>query len=430
MNDKNNSELKVIGISGTRGKTIVAHILYDLLYSSGIRVSLLSTNGIVINGVSQNDAANSYNINKKTLKNFFRDSNKEECQYAIVEISSQKIKDGTFNGVELSHAILTNIHEDSLEIHGTLNEYIHTKIEFVKLIKDGGALIVDSSDKNSKSIIRENKDKIENNIYVINANRSIIAREEHFIDGTRFYIDELGEVITRLSGDFNIGNIILAVMLARFLTNPKTLIPSLRKAEPILGRLHLYRKTPANIFVDYAKKPGTLKASLEHLTKVKSPKSRIISVFGASGDKDKLGRESGNVLKDLSDYVILTSQDPNFEDVSKINSEIHTSSGDYGSVLIERIGSEQEYELIKYDNLANKIERVYLTGDVPFIAFDENAYTSRLNAIDLALKISRPGDIIYITGKGHEKSSIYNNIEYEWSDYEAINLLLSQYGYQ
>jgi len=195
------------------------------------------------------------------------------------------------------------------------------------------------------------------------------------------------------------------------------------------GRMQLMQVEPFVVIVDFAHTPEALRKALQSVEKLKrAKKNRIITVFGCAGQRDKGRRRMGEISAQYSDITILTAEDPRDEELGDINNEIFSYAEKKNGVLVERFTNHDAYGIRDLKDIKAKVALVVKNQDKPFLAFDENSIRSREDAIELALRLANSDDIVFITGKGHEKSMAFGKQlkEYAWSDQKVVNRKLKK----
>lgn len=339
---KNPSQkLKVIGVTGTKGKTTTCHLIYHILTKLGKKVGLVSSISAKIGDKEIDTGFHVTNPDVLSLQKFLSEMVDVGCEYAVVEVSSHGIDQGRIAGVNFEVGVLTNIASEHLDYHKTLKEYKRVKMSFVN-----------------------------------SANMQVISPKS-----TKLKV---------LSGDFNNVNAATAVEVCRSLGfSEQDSISTLDSFELPSGRLEeVQNDLGIKIYVDFAHTPDSLRAVLTYLKD--TARGRLISVFGCAGERDKLKRpKMGKIASELSDVVILTSEDPRTERSEDIIGQIR--SGMKSNPL-------NVYEII-----------------------------DRKKAIEFALKSARKGDVVGVFGKGHEKTMNLDGIhEIPWSDQDIIRDLLKE----
>ncbi|GAB4284466.1 MAG: UDP-N-acetylmuramoyl-L-alanyl-D-glutamate--2,6-diaminopimelate ligase [Candidatus Dojkabacteria bacterium] len=423
-----NGNTKIIGITGTHGKTIVSSIISHILTKSNFKVATLTSQGLAFSEEEIEPDITANSVQKSELKEIIKQVNAQDYDFLILEITSKNIQRKTYPNIILDSGIITNIEGDTT--HWKFwQEYAETKVEFIKMIKENGLLVVNGEGVDAVEWLRKNGDEIKNDIFCYWVNSSNLKDKALTLNSSKFryYDNQIWE--SKLIGHTSALNLYLAIKVCTKYVEEWEIRKALQSYRPIKGRFDRFYTNPFNIIIDYAKTPEQIEASLSFLHKNKNPNSKIISVFGSHGGKWQSNRRAGEYLAKLSDIVLLAPNDPNKEHTYDINSAIHSFAEPHGGRLIERVFSNEETNMLRRDNLLNKMEQIKKHGEVPFISFDAHDYSGRLDAISFALTLAdEPDDIVYISGKGDESYLIFDGVEYEWSDYEAIRLALESLG--
>ncbi|MFS8131155.1 MAG: Mur ligase family protein [Candidatus Dojkabacteria bacterium] len=418
-------KIKVIGVTGSRGKTIVTELLYHLLKNAGMRVGYISSTGYSDDMAEPKKELSANFVEPGELHGMLGNMIKNQLDFAIVEMTARNLLDKKYEGITLDSGIITNIIGDDSSYFDDWYEYAGTKLDFISRIRDKGLLVLNDDEPQVVDWLLSQGDDLEKDIYVYPVSSNEFQIKNTSLDGSTFIWNNL-EISTSNSHKNAVLNNVQAMKLAEsYKPDPKIPLYTKEFKTP-RGRMEVIQRTPFTVIVDYAYTPSMLEDSLIYIEKLKDPSSRIITVFGCAGEREVTRRRMGAVSSNHSAMTILTAEDPKSERVFDINSEIIEFAENYGGVLAERIGSTEEYKLINKENLKQRIDRVVSNGDHPIISFDADDFTARLDAIDFAVKNANPGDIIYITGKAHETTLAFDGIEYEWSDHEAVKVAMSK----
>jgi len=418
-NGNPSNKIKVIGVAGTRGKTITAHMLHHILNEGGINAGYITTTGYSTGSQKKHRDTYSNVIDSIELNKILAQMVKNGVTHAVVEVNSSGLRNKVYEGVTFDSGILTNIFFDRPDDYTNWEEYAKTKIDFLSKVKDGGLVVFNNHNADISNWILSESEKIKNSIYSYWVDFSKLGAIRHSINHAAFEFEGQPFIVPAI-GTANIFNAAQAAKLAQAYL-PAHVIPSaLSNYQPTKGRMEVIHRQPFTVIVDYAFTPDMLEDALMYLHLIKPYNSKIITVLGASGDQHKERRKIAASAAKYSGMVVLTAEDPRSERTADINTELHLRAQPNRAVLVERIGSQDEYSWVNKDNLRQKIERVKQNNDVPFVAFDAEDFTSRLNAIDFAIKSARPGDIVFVVGKGDEDTLSFSHVDYEWSDTEAV----------
>ncbi len=325
----------IIGITGTKWKTTTTNLIAKWLTLAGKKVAMFSTVNMMIDGKISENNLKMTSPGPFVLWKFLSDAKKAGCEYAVIETSSHALYYHRVHGLRYDVAVLTNLSQDHLDLHKTMENYAQTKLQLFKnLYKYGirkgvrkvGVVNIDS-DYASTFL---SKDVVVDTMYTIGMGSSAQIRAEnivHTLSGSEFDIripSNLFHCKTRLQGDFNIQNILSAVAVLMSqkvdITKIQEIIADFSGVPGRLEEIPNYKN--AKIFVDYAHTEASLESVLKTVRSIDGIK-RVITVFGATGDRDRTKRpKMGKIVDTLSDIVILTDDDTYTEDSYKIIREV------------------------------------------------------------------------------------------------------------
>lgn len=373
-------ELRIIGITGTSGKTTTAYLTYQLLNLLGEKSAYIGTNGFKIPEEeieTDNTTPDILNIYSLLLS-----AQEKGCKNVVMEVSSHALAYERIYGLKLDVGAFTNLTEDHLDYHKTMDDYLNTKLKITDYIKKTGKLIVNIDDPASQKFIKKfgkcltigfNNPNNDYNVIDTNitpAETKIIFKNE----------DTTYKTTTNLTSKFNVYNYMTALSILHTLGYD---IESIIKKTPYLkapkGRCETYKVKDAFAVVDYAHKPDALEKVIAAYNDFK--KARVITIVGCGGDRDPIKRPiMGKIATDNSDYTILTSDNPRTEDPQKIMDDI----------LKGVTSTNYEVEL------------------------------DRKKAIQKGLQMLKKDDILLILGKGHENYQIIGHTKYHLDDAEEV----------
>lgn len=374
------SKMKFVGITGTNGKTTTTFLIREILMRMGKKVGLIGTEGIYINSLML--PANLTTPDPINLHKTIKDMENNGCEYCVMEVSAHAIALNKIDDIHYDVVGLTNITKDHLDFFLNMENYIKCKAGLFD-VKHAKCGVVNIDAKYCKEIAR--KSNIEITTIGNNADLSLASLNQQ-TKGTNFKIVYKGKQTmcsTNMIGEYNISNIMMATAsLLNLGFNIKDIISVIKTNEFIVpGRFNVL-KTNADfsVVVDYAHTPDGIKNVLNALKKLQH--NKIITVFGCGGNRDKTKRsEMGDIATNLSDYVIVTTDNPRDENPDIIIDEI-----------VKNITSKN-------------IVRI----------------TDRKSAIEYALTIAKPNDIVAILGKGNETYQEIKGIKIHFSDYEVVD---------
>ncbi|MFA5104318.1 MAG: UDP-N-acetylmuramoyl-L-alanyl-D-glutamate--2,6-diaminopimelate ligase [Candidatus Margulisiibacteriota bacterium] len=389
--------LKVIGITGTNGKTTTAYIMDSILKKIPAKTGLISTVETHISDKvfpSVLTTPESYDLQK-----LFSQMLEQGVSHAVMEVSSHAIALKRIKGVALDCAVYTNLSHDHLDFHSTLESYLDTKLKLFRSLGSSGKRgvfgAVNIDDKYSEAVSEETDGDVIT--YSLEKNADVsgrITRQE--LGRMNMEIrsgKDVFEIKTSLPGRFNAYNILAAVACAKGLKVGQDKIKAgIEALSAVPGRLQLIDNGQAfKVVVDFAHSPDSLEKLLCFLSPFKS--GRIILVFGCTGDRDKLKRPvMGAIAAKYADITIVTSDDPHNEDPAEIIKAVE--KGFVSSSAAEG--------------------RQYLK------------ITGRKEAIDKAIEIAAAGDIVVIAGRGHEKFQETKGVNIEIDDCSVAKTALQK----
>lgn len=374
--------LKLVGVTGTNGKTTTATLLYNIFKSLGYKVGLVST---VCNYVD-NDIypATHTTPDPIALNELLAKMVDKGCDYAFMEVSSHAIHQKRISGLQYQGGIFTNLTQDHLDYHKTMQEYLKAKKAFFDNLPATAFALTNVDDKNGLVMLQNTKAL--KKTYSVKTLADFKARiiEKHF-DGTTVEINnQLVEV--QFVGVFNVYNL-LAVYGASVLLNqkPEEVLIALSTLKPVSGRFETIRSNDGiTAIVDYAHTPDALTNVLNAIHEVLEGEGRVISVVGCGGNRDRTKRPimAREAVK-LSDQVILTSDNPRFEEPQAI-----------------------------IDDMVSGLDIVQQKKAICIV--------EREQAIKTACALAKKGDVILIAGKGHEDYQDVKGVKHHFDDREIV----------
>lgn len=380
--DNPSSRLKLIGVTGTNGKTTIATLLSQLFKNAGYKTGLLSTIKILVN--NQEFPATHTTPNSIQINYFLSEMVKEGVDYCFMEVSSHGIHQNRTDGLQFEGGIFTNLTHDHLDYHKSFVEYRNVKKSFFDNLAKTAFALVNNDDKNGFFMLQNTLAKKYTYALKSYADFSSKILENRF-GGLILKINN-HEVYTKLIGNFNAYNLtaIYATAILLGLTEQETLT-HLSDLESVSGRFqYLVSKDGVTAVIDYAHTPDALQNVLQTLNDIKKNNEEIITVVGCGGNRDKAKRPvMGRIASQLSNHIIFTSDNPRNEDPQIIINEMEAG--------------------VAQKNLKKII-----------------SILDREQAIKTAVKIAKRGSIILLAGKGHETYQEVNGIKNHFDDYEKI----------
>lgn len=375
-------DIKLVGVTGTNGKTTVATLLFNLFDHLGYHVGLLST---VENRIGDRIVPATHTTpDPISLNALLREMVDDGCDYCFMEVSSHAVVQQRIAGLRFAGGIFTNITHDHLDFHGTFDNYIKAKKKFFDDLDSYAFALTNADDKNGSVMLQNTFGH--RKTYGLQNVADFKARivESHF-DGMLLQIDGQ-EVWVKLVGGFNAYNI-LAVYGTAILLEQETLkvLTALSEITGAEGRFETVRSSKGVFgIVDYAHTPDAVENVLETIKGLKVAGQQIITVLGCGGDRDKTKRpEMAKVALKYSDKLIITSDNPRTEDPLQIIKDMEAG--------------------ISVDKKKNSF-----------------SISDRREAIRAACHLALPGDIVLVAGKGHEKYQEINGVRHHFDDKEEL----------
>ena len=382
-------DLRVIAVTGTNGKTTTVNFLNEILKEAGYRTAMFSTANIEIAGEQTVNDTNSTTATVARLQKFFRDAKKADVELALIETTSHALDQYKFEGVPIEMAIMTNLTQDHLDYHKTIENYAAAK---AKLFEMNPNLVVLNADDEWFDYFNNFATESQKITYGEGESADVkIEKFKLYKKGSEasLRIDnnvEL-EIATNLPGEFNIYNMTAAAAGAYLLgISLKDIQEGIANLEGVSGRFEYATPgLPFDTIVDYAHTPDALEKLLKSAKEIS--KNRTILVFGACGDRDREKRPiMGKIAQDLADRIIITDEENYTEDATQIREEI-----------ISGISKKNE-------KLPANIQEI----------------PDRKEAIRKALQIAGKGDIVLITGLGHEVYRVIDGEKTPWNDTQIV----------
>ena len=376
------SKMKLVGVTGTNGKTTIATVLYEMFRYMGHKAGLLST---VCNYIDDEAIPTEHTTpDPITLNALLARMVEEGCEYAFMEVSSHSVVQNRIGGLKFAGGLFTNITRDHLDYHKTFENYIKAKKLFFDNLPKEAFAITNADDKNGMVMVQNTKAQVKT--YSVQSPADFKAKiiECHF-EG--MYLNINGkEVGVQFIGKFNVSNLLAvygaAIMLGK---EEQEVLVALSAMKPVNGRFEALRSPSGyTAIVDYAHTPDALENVLNAIHGVLDGKGEIITVCGAGGNRDKGKRPlmAREAVKQ-SDRVIITSDNPRFEEPQDIIND-----------MLAGLDEEQMKKVI--------------------------AIVDRRQAIKTACMMAKRGDVILIAGKGHEDYQDVKGVKHHFDDKEEV----------
>lgn len=378
-------KLKLVGITGTNGKTTTATLSHQLFMKLGYKTGLLST---VVNKIGDEEIPSTHttpdpiNLNALLAKMV-----EKGCSHCFMEVSSHAIHQNRILGLDFDGAVFTNITHDHLDYHSTFKEYIRVKKLFFDGLKKEAFALTNIDDKNGMVMLQNTKAKQYKFALKSPADYKVKVLENQFsgltlnLCGTEFW--------SKLIGEFNAYNLVTVYAIAELLGEDKIeVLTALSSLDSVAGRFqYMTSKTGITAIVDYAHTPDALENVLKTIGSIRTRNEQVFTIVGCGGDRDKTKRpKMAGIACKLSDKVIITSDNPRTEEPQAI-----------------------------IDDMMTGVEGQHFKKTL--------SVTDRAQAIKTAVSIAEKGDIILIAGKGHENYQEINGVKHHFDDMEIVNEL-------
>ena len=386
--DNPSGKLKLVGITGTNGKTTIATLLYNLFKKAGFKTGLLSTVKILVD--EQEFAATHTTPDSITINSYLQKMVDAGVAYCFMEVSSHGIDQKRSEGLLFDGGIFTNLSHDHLDYHSSFAEYRDVKKSFFDALPKTAFALVNIDDKNGQIMVQNTKAKKVS--YALKTVADYKAKIlENQLNGLLLNIQG-HEVWTRLIGNFNAYNLLAIYATADLLGIEK--LENLRllsELESVSGRFeYLISDKGITAIVDYAHTPDALKNVLETINAIRTFNEKVITVVGCGGDRDKTKRpKMAHIASQLSDQAIFTSDNPRTEDPQSIIEDME-------------VGVEPQ----NYKKTLSIVDRK--------------------QAIKTASQLADKGDILLIAGKGHETYQEVNGVKTDFDDYKIVTTILKE----
>jgi UDP-N-acetylmuramoyl-L-alanyl-D-glutamate--2,6-diaminopimelate ligase len=385
--------LRVIAVTGTNGKTTTVNYINEILKEAGLKTAMFSTALIEVAGDTKLNDLNATVATTERMQQFFRDAKRAEVDYVVLEITSHALQQHKLDGVPIEAAIMTNLTQDHLDYHKTMDEYAAAK---AKLFQGEPKFIVLNRDDEwfdyfnqfyagAQKITYGTHDEAEAKIDYVKLYKKGSEATVVIDHQTKLHL------ATAMPGKFNVYNMTAAAATAYLLgMKLPDIVEGIANLEGIPGRFErVVEGLGYDVIVDYAHTPDALEQLLEAAKAV--TKNRVILVFGATGDRDKGKRPiMGGIAVKYADRIVLTDEESYNEDPAAIRDQVREG--------IEKAGGD---------------------GKLTEIA-------DRREAIEKALSIAKKNDTVLITGMGHEMYRIVNGEKLPWNDGDVVREILNK----
>lgn len=386
--DSPSDNLKLVGVTGTNGKTTVTTLLYQLFKNAGYKVGLLSTVKVLVDDVEYK--ATHTTPDSLTINRYLKLMNEAGVEFCFMEVSSHGIHQSRAEGLRFEGGVFTNLSHDHLDYHKTFAEYRDVKKSFFDSLDKHAFALSNIDDKNGLVMLQNTAAK--KYTYALKGYADYKAQIlENEFSGLLLSIDG-SEVWTRLIGNFNAYNVLAIYATAELLGLEKVeVLRLISELQSVSGRFqYLVSDEKITAIVDYAHTPDALKNVLETINSIRTKNESLITVVGCGGDRDKSKRpKMAHIASELSTKVIFTSDNPRSEVPETI-----------------------------IDDMEKGVEPQNFKKTLSIV--------DRKQAIKTACQLAEANDIILIAGKGHETYQEIKGERFDFDDYKTVQELLKQ----
>ena len=383
-------KLKLVGITGTNGKTTVASLLYQLFQKAGYKVGLLSTVKILVD--TKEYKATHTTPDSITINQYLKEMVNEGVDYCFMEVSSHGIHQKRTEGLQFAGGVFTNLSHDHLDYHPTFSEYRDVKKSFFDNLPKTAFALSNSDDKNGSVMLQNTAAR--KLTYALKTYSDYKAQIlENQLSGLLLKIND-NEVWVRLIGTFNAYNLLAIYGTAVELgLESLEVLRLLSELESVSGRFqYIVSKGNITAIVDYAHTPDALENVLKTINDIRTKNEQLITVVGCGGDRDKTKRPiMADIAATLSDKLIITSDNPRTENPETIIAEMEQG--------------------VAPQNFKKTVSN-----------------SDRKQAIKAACQLAQANDIILIAGKGHETYQEINGVRHDFDDMKIVKEMLDQLG--
>lgn len=452
------SKMKYIGVTGTDGKTTTCTMTYHLLKSLGYKPGMISTVSVKIGDREIETGFHTTTPPAQDIYKFLKMMEDEGCTHAIIESTSHGLSMGRLAGIKFDAVAYTNITEEHLDYHKTWENLVDAKGRLITShSKNSTIAILNADDERAYNLLKNKAEKV--NIktlpYSIHGKPSVLSSNSIVSNNGSIVfelsVDKLNNILPDkhiqsikvnatlpILGVYNVSNFLAAfglVVTTVDMTDesvPLKILDAIANFQTVKGRMeevsstepdskkdkHCNKSKPqVKVIVDFAHTPNALFQALFSAQKLVPRGNRLISVFGCAGKRDESKREKmGAIARNLADITIITAEDPRTESLKSINDKIESGWKNPLPILKKLIANTPELTETMH---TIRGQEIYRFDD------DEHNVKVRQDAINLAIDMAKPGDIVLITGKAHEQSLCFGVVEYPWSDFEAVKNALS-----
>ncbi|MBQ8886774.1 MAG: UDP-N-acetylmuramoyl-L-alanyl-D-glutamate--2,6-diaminopimelate ligase [Candidatus Gastranaerophilales bacterium] len=379
-------DINLIGVTGTNGKTTVTHLVQKILEENNEKCALIGTLGYKLSSNDEYKEAKHTTPQPPELQRDLRLMADKNISNVVMEVSSHSLEQKRVGCCNFNGAVFTNLTQDHLDYHITMRNYFKAKALLFEGLKEGSFAVINADDEYAKDFVGVVPNGVKVLTYGVKKEADVKASDINFsIDGAKLTVkfnDKLEKLNLHLNGMFSVYNVLAAFATALAMgVDYKVIIKALENTKSVAGRFEIVTKKPL-VIIDYAHTPDGLENVLKAAREITPSTSKLICLFGCGGDRDTTKRpKMGKIADELSDKVVISSDNPRSEDPQLIISDIMT-----GIKTVD-------------------IQRIFVEPD-------------RGEAIKFLKSICNDEDVVVIAGKGHEDYQILKNETIHFDDRE------------
>ncbi len=387
--------MKIIGVTGTDGKTTTANLIYHILHEAGEKAAVISSVGAVIDGEKFDLAFHITTPGRFAVQSYLRNAKKAGVKYIVLEVTSHALDQHRVQGIHIDIGVVTNITREHLDYHKTYEKYVKAK---ARLLKKAQVAVMNKDDHSYLLLKKKELHNYHNKIITYGLKKDSDINPHIF------------SFQTKLLGQFNKYNCLAAIAVLQTLhISDAAIRKGLMSFKPPFGRQEIVYNKDFTVINDFAHTPNSFSVILPEAKRLS--KNRLIHVFGSAAKRDKYKRpEMGKISSKYSDIIVLTGEDPRDEAIESINKDILAGIKGF-EVIVDMKSLDVNFKVL--------VGKKYV-----FVIPD------RKEAIGFAISLAEIGDVILLTGKGHERSINYGKGEEPWDETEtakeALELRFSQ----
>ena len=412
-------QTKIIGITGTDGKTTTTTMINHILKKNGLKSAMITTLGAQIGSKKLTTGLHTTTPPAQELAPIIKKIVEKKITYLALEITSHALAQHRVEGLRLIGAVYTNVTEEHLDFHQTWSQYLQDKARMIDLVKPDGFVVLNRDDRSFR-YLKKKAARARLAIFTYGHRQADLVIQEmptsnQATKAILFFQRKRYLLHLPIIGRYNLANASAAILAAYQLgVALKNAVDALADFPGVTGRMTILQRQPFTLIVDFAHTPNGLKQALASARKLIKNQGRLLVVFGAAGLRDPFKRpKMGKIAAELAEILVLAPEDPRREKTAQINQAIIA-------------GIESKKIVFSEENLPDRlqVEQELNQGKKVIICFNQDRPQGRENALAWAVKNSRRGDVVIACGKGHEKSLCFGQREYPWDEIAILKRII------